>query len=112
MNPTTINTYLMANASNFPVDSLDTIRQKLSLVPDEKFQQLTSIQLKNPIVAFWLAFFLGGLGIGRFYIGDIVLGILKLITGGGFGIWWIIDLFIIIGATRKKNLMTIMQAPL
>jgi TM2 domain-containing membrane protein YozV len=29
----------------------------------------------------------------RFWLGDIGLGVLKYITGGGCGIWWLIDLF-------------------
>lgn len=33
---------------------------------------------------------------------------LKLITCGGFGIWWLIDLFLIMGATREKNLQKIL----
>lgn len=39
-----------------------------------------------------LSVLLGGLGFDRFYLGYIGLGILKLITGGGFGIWWLVDL--------------------
>lgn len=34
--------------------------------------------------------------------------ILKLITCGGCGIWWLIDLFLIMGATREKNLQKIL----
>jgi TM2 domain-containing membrane protein YozV len=48
-----------------------------------------------------LSIFLGGLGIDRFYLGYTLLGILKLITGGFFGIWWIIDIVLI--ATRKMT---------
>lgn len=112
MNPTLIETYLAANASSFPIESLNLVRQRLSFVPDERFHRLTAIRYKNPILAFWLAFFLGQLGVGRFYIGDVILGVLKLITAGGLGIWWLIDLFIIIGTTRRKNLKTFMQIPL
>lgn len=51
-----------------------------------------------------LCFFLGILGIHRFYAGKIVTGILMLITTGGFLIWWIIDLIVIIfGGFKDKQ---------
>jgi TM2 domain-containing membrane protein YozV len=52
-----------------------------------------------------LASFLGGgLGIDRFLIGDTGLGIIKLLTCGGFGIWTIVDYFLIMGAAKESNL--------
>ncbi len=47
------------------------------------------------VTALLLSIFLGWLGIDRFYLGKIGTGILKLITFGGFGIWWLIDLILI-----------------
>lgn len=55
--------------------------------------------MKSKTVALILSIFLGELGIDRFYMGYIGLGILKLITGGGFLIWWLVDLIMI--ATGK-----------
>lgn len=46
---------------------------------------------KNRIIALLLSFVFGFLGLDRFYLGKIKTGILKLITFGGFGIWWSID---------------------
>ena len=46
----------------------------------------------------------GSLGIDRFMIGDTGLGIGKLLTCGGLGVWTIIDWFMIQGATREKNM--------
>jgi len=43
-----------------------------------------------------LSVFLGVLGIDRFYVGKIGTGILKLVTGGGCGIWCIIDIILIV----------------
>lgn len=55
-------------------------------------------------VATWLlSLLLGTLGIDRFYLGKIGTGILKLITFGGFGLWALIDLIIVLaGAARDK----------
>ena len=48
--------------------------------------------MKNKTTALILSIFVGGLGIDRFYLGYIGMGILKLLTGGCFGILWIIDI--------------------
>ncbi|MBC7264109.1 MAG: TM2 domain-containing protein [Chloroflexi bacterium] len=50
---------------------------------------------KDWTTALLLSIFLGELGIDRFYLGYTVLGILKLLTAGGCGIWWLIDLILI-----------------
>ena len=47
--------------------------------------------------------FVGHLGIDRFYIGDVGMGVGKLLTCGGLGIWTIVDWFLIMDATRDKN---------
>jgi hypothetical protein len=44
-------------------------------------------------------------------IGDTGMGIGKLLTCGGLGIWAIVDLFMIQGATRKKNMIKLSQIP-
>ncbi len=54
----------------------------------------------NWIVTLIMSIIFGGLGVDRFIMGHIGLGILKLITLGGCGIWWLVDLILI--ATKHE----------
>jgi len=47
---------------------------------------------KTKLVALLLCIFLGTIGVHRFYVGKIGTGIVWLLTGGVFGIGWIIDI--------------------
>lgn len=56
------------------------------------------------LAVFFLSFMWGTFGVDRFYLGMIGTGILKLLTLGGFGIWTLIDLVLIMsGAMRDKQ---------
>ena len=48
--------------------------------------------MKNKTTALILSILVGGLGVDRFYLGYTGMGILKLLTGGCFGVLWLIDL--------------------
>ncbi len=51
-----------------------------------------------------IAFFFGYLGIHRFWVGKIGTGLLMLFTAGGFGIWWLIDVIVILaGGFQDKR---------
>lgn len=52
------------------------------------------------ILVLLMSIFFGGLGVDRFIMGHIGLGILKLITMGGCGVWWLVDLILI--ASKHK----------
>lgn len=63
--------------------------------------QATVTTKKNWLAAVLLSIFVGSLGIDRFYLGKIGTGVLKLITFGGFGIWWLVDLILIVTRSIK-----------
>ena len=58
---------------------------------------------KNFTTALILSILLGGLGVDRFYLGYTGLGIVKLITCGGCGIWAIIDIILIATGKMKDS---------
>ena len=56
------------------------------------------------LAVFFLSFLWGVFGVDRFYLGKIWTGIFKLLTFGGFGLWAIIDLTMIMsGSMRDKQ---------
>jgi len=52
--------------------------------------------MKSKTTTLIISILLGELGIDRFYLGYTGLGILKLLTVGGCGIWYIIDIILIL----------------
>lgn len=57
--------------------------------------ETTPTRKVNWMVTLILSIFFGSLGVDRFMMGQVGWGILKLITFGGFGIWWLIDVIMI-----------------
>ena len=97
-----IDQLLMAYGSKLPVSMYPALRGRLERM-DTTTANMMFMQMKDPTVSLIISILVGGYGIDRFYIGDIGLGVAKLLTCGGFGVWWLVDLFLIMDRTRQKN---------
>lgn len=63
----------------------------------------TTLPPREFLIALILSIFVGYLGIDRMYLGKVWTGLLKLITAGGLGLWWLIDILLIaFGSMRDK----------
>ncbi len=58
---------------------------------------------KNWNTAFVLSLLLGWVGADRLYLGSAWLGLLKLFTLGGFGVWWLIDVILLLCGAMKDG---------
>ncbi|MCR2105093.1 hypothetical protein CUPS4244_08405 [Campylobacter upsaliensis] len=130
------NTVLMSIGDKLPRDGVAsvTLKDKFEKLSEESqknaITQLSVLNLKSPALVFWVGtFLLGALGVGRFMIGDMVLGFVRLvltvlsIAVGIFyassmndfvgllnglltlanWIWWIVDMVLVGKKLRKKN---------
>jgi len=108
MEQSQIEQLILINASKLPPGCIQMLREKLQNC-DYTTATVALAQLKDPTISLILSICLGGFGVDRFYIGDIGLGVGKLITCGGLYIWWLIDIFLIMDATRQKNFQNLMM---
>ncbi len=104
-----VDMFIMANGKFFESHHVVQIREKLLTVDDSKWAMIQTLQFKDPTTSLIVSLLGGGLGIDRFLIGDTGLGVGKLLTCGGLGIWAIVDWFLIMGATREKNIAKLQQ---
>lgn len=104
-----VDMFIMSNGKFFESHQMNMIRERLLALDDSKWPVLSTTQFKDPTTTLIVSILAGSLGIDRFMIGDTGLGVGKLLTCGGLGIWAIIDWFMIQKATREKNMLKIQQ---
>src|SRR5262245_24922678 len=87
----------------FYLQSLKSIRDSVPADRRDNFDLQFGAREKDPAIALILSLTFGYFGVDRFYLGNIVLGVLKLITFGGFFIWDMVDWLLITDSARKAN---------
>ena len=98
-----IDVFFASKAKYFPADKIIIMKEKLKVADDSRFEVLSAVDLKDPLIV-------GGLGVDRFMLGEIGMGILKLLTCGLCGVLTIIDWFLIMGKTKEANYNAVMLA--
>lgn len=103
---------LLAKLSeDVPSGSAFALGNALRSAPDNMFDYLITFPTKSAGITVALSIFLGGLGVDRFYVGDIGLGVAKLLFGWiTFGIWYLVDIFLCYRKARKVNFERLMSA--
>lgn len=85
-----IQTFLATKGECFDTYQIPEIQRQLEAVDDAKAGALLGISLQKPTVILIIAILLGW---DRFFLDDIGLGVVKVITCYGCLIWWLVDIF-------------------
>ena len=92
--------FLACNADKFEPAALVSIKEQLERMSDDQIVALASVNYTDPTLILVIAILLGW---ERLFLNDIALGILKILTCYGFGIWWLIDIFTATGRAKQYN---------
>jgi hypothetical protein len=104
MDASKVDMFVMSNGKHFHSHHLSYARDRMLEADDSRWPLLQTLNFKDPTMMLIISILAGSLGIDRFMIGDTGLGVGKLLTCGGLGIWTIIDWFMIMDATKEKNM--------
>ncbi len=104
-----VNNYIITNSKFYESTAIPYLRSEMLKMTYPQFQAMQMTEKKDPIILLLVSLLAGTFGIDRFLLGQVGLGVVKLITCGGFGIWTIIDWILIMGEAKKKNLESFNQ---
>lgn len=85
-----VQAFMLKNGECFDMTVIQDVQSKLSEIDDSKSALLMGLNLQKPTVMLIVSIVLGW---DRFFLDDIGLGIVKVITCHGCGIWWLVDIF-------------------
>lgn len=97
------NMWLMANQDKLPSEKLGILKSALEKVDESKLDALMGVELKSPMTIFLLAWFCGWLSLDRFLLGNVGVGIARILTLQGLLIWNLVDLITAMKRTRMFN---------
>ena len=101
--------WLLTYSRFFPAENMHVISEKIANLPEAKSNLLYALPLKNPTTSVVLSLFLGYIGVDRFYIGDVGLGITKLLTFGWLWVGAWIDIYFCQKKAKEINMLTLMK---
>ena len=100
MEKSKVDLFIGMNAENFDAHDLMIIKEKLEQMPDDKFYLLQGAEFQKPSTILIIAIVLGW---ERFWLDDVALGIVKIVTFYGCLIWWLVDIFNAKDRAKKYN---------
>ncbi len=109
MDSNKIDMFLLANGKYFPAENIPMIRSQLEKADDSKFMNLQAIHYRDPGMMMIVSLFAGHFGVDRFMLDETGLGVAKLLTCGGLGVWTVVDWFLIMQRTREINMTNLMR---
>ncbi len=106
MEKSKVDFFLASNSDKFEAAALMSMKDTLEKMDDEQFIILQGADYRSPTIIFIIAFFLGW---ERFFLNDIGMGVLKVLTCQGLGVWWLVDLFTAFSRTKRYNFNKFME---
>jgi hypothetical protein len=100
MEKSKVDMFVSMHVEHFLPEDLAKIRFVLEQLDDDKYYYIQGIEYQKPSMIIFIAVLLGW---ERFWLNDIFLGILKILTLGGCFVWWFIDIFTANNRTKKHN---------
>ncbi len=109
MEQSKVDMYILANQTYFPANKIIYLKEKLLTADESKANLLFTVELKSPTTLLIVSLFAGSLGIDRFMMKDVGMGVLKLLTLGVCGVLTIVDWCTVMIRVREQNFNKIMQ---
>lgn len=106
MDKNKVDLFIASNSDKFEAPALLSVRDTLEKMTDDQFMAISATEYRNPTVILLIAIFLGW---ERFWLDDVGMGVLKILTCYGLGIWWLVDLFTAIDRAKRYNFRKFMQ---